>query len=326
MTDSKETRHLSWENLKEYLDAGSPGILRIHGTPQLYLIIEPVESRIAIRGPWERVGELPELIQYRYFDINTGTGKTGDWIEFGVTGQHILGSAYPLLTSIADHILDDSMEIGQAIGEVVDSYHDLLSSLVRLSASQEIGLFGELLVLEELIDWLGADRAVECWRGPLWGEHDFSLPNFDMEVKTTTQSDRKHRISSAVQLEPTVGRPLWLVSVQLRTAGIEAPTLARKVKEVEAQLPSPQTKAHYDRQLRRIGWSHEDRMLYSNSYHLRNEILVYQVGPDFPGLTESRLMMAGVGFERLSDISYTLNITGLLNGIPLGDLKGECDE
>ena len=34
-------------------------------------------------------------------------------------------------------------------------------------------------------------------------EHDFGLNRFDIEVKTTLSEDRRHRVSSLTQLEPS---------------------------------------------------------------------------------------------------------------------------
>lgn len=44
-----------------------------------------------------------------------------------------------------------------------------------LSREEQVGLMGELVVLDVVAEEIGPRRALEAWRGPLGGVHDFSL-------------------------------------------------------------------------------------------------------------------------------------------------------
>ena len=52
-----------------------------------------------------------------------------------------------------------------------------------MTATAEIGLFGELLVLQALISTRAA--APTAWRGGLGEEHDFGLPGVDVSDVTS---------------------------------------------------------------------------------------------------------------------------------------------
>lgn len=315
MSDTNADRHTTWSHLEDYLKTGSPAMISIEGEPPLHLVVEPLQERIAIRGPWKIEGEMPILTQYRYFDSQTGTSQRGDWIEFGVTGRHVLRDAYPLLVEVANQMQQNGENMGNAVGQVLFSYRELLSTLGRLTDQQEIGLFGELLVAEALIPQIGELETMNAWRGAEWEEHDYGLEHCDLEVKTTTQDERRHRISSLNQLQPSYNRDLWLVSVQLRVGGLEGRTLPILIQDIEDLLVAQAAKNHYSGKLAQCGWVPECAHLYDRRYVERGEILAFEVVAEFPRLTVQKLTSSGIAVERLSDVSYTISLAGLPNGI-----------
>ena len=86
-----------------------------------------------------------------------------------------------------------------------------------LGAESEVGLFGELVVLQALIDaGLPAEVAVEAWNGPLKGIQDFALGTGAIEVKTTVSpSGFPACIGSLEQLDDSLIFPLFLTGVRL---------------------------------------------------------------------------------------------------------------
>ena len=87
-----------------------------------------------------------------------------------------------------------------------------------LSLSQQMGLFGELLILEDIfLENLPAREAVSSWTGPLGHEQDFGYGNSLVEVKTTRSTkDREIRISSFAQLDNVSGD----ISLVAQTVGV----------------------------------------------------------------------------------------------------------
>ncbi len=86
-----------------------------------------------------------------------------------------------------------------------------------LSPEAEIGLFGELKILEGILGvGLSALFAVEAWQGPLDGLQDFTLGKGAIEVKSTISSSGfSATISSLEQLDNSLVQPLFLAAVRL---------------------------------------------------------------------------------------------------------------
>ena len=320
MTNSD--RHLDPENLDEYLAARVPAIVPIKGNPPLRLIIDPTRARIAIRGLWGAGGEIPDLESYKYLEVTTGNDSNGDWIEFAAFGRSAIRDAYPLLVAVADRVQLSNEPFGTAIERAISAFRDLLSSLGRLSEVGEIGLYGELFVLDHLVGSVGEFAAVTSWRGPKLEEHDFGLSNLDIEVKTTTSEERRHLISSLTQLQASVNRELWLVSIQLTTGGIAGISLSDLVDKVSRRLTHPDVKTQYFEKLRNSGWSKEEDHLYKRTYNIRSQIQAYLVTSTFPAITSNLLDQVEFPIERITSISYGLTLTGLPQHKPPIELEG----
>jgi hypothetical protein len=310
MTASPEDRHLDADGLTEYLQAGAPALVTIDGTPQLTLVIEPSTPRIAIRSPYDGA-DLPDLSHYRHLALTVGTAAGHDWVEFGVSGDADLLQAYPVLRAVADHVQLEGDDVGTAVREVLRAYHQIMSSLGRLTEHQETGLVGELVVLNHLITTIGERAAIESWRGPLGEEHDFGLADIDVEVKTTLAEQRAHRISSLTQLVPNPDRPLWLVSVQLTVGGVAAQSLSQRVLTVADGLSSNELRHAFMAKVEHLGWVPTQGDLYTRRFIIRGEILTYAVGLTFPAITPAHLVQGRVPLDRIRGLSYVLVLDGL---------------
>jgi len=86
-----------------------------------------------------------------------------------------------------------------------------------LGFESEVGLFGELMLLEALINaGIPADQAVESWIGPCDGIQDFMIGTGAIEVKTTTSAGIFPAwISSLEQLDDNQRNPLFLAAVRI---------------------------------------------------------------------------------------------------------------
>lgn len=321
MTTSPDERHLDPDGLAEYLQAGVPALVPIDGTPPMVLVIEPGNHRIAIRVPYGGA-DLPDLSHYRHLALTVGTSAGQDWVEFGVSGGADLVEAYPVLRSVADRVQLGGEDVGTAVREVLHVYHQMLSSLGRLTEQQEIGLVGELLVLDHLIGTIGERAALASWRGPLVEEHDFGLDDIDVEVKSTLSEERAHRISSLTQLVANPGRALWLVSVQLTIGGLAGRTLSQRIDSIAGRLTSGDVRGLFTATLEHIGWTQSQSDLYTRRFATRGRILAYHVGPDFPAVTPGRLSDGGVPLDRIRALSYVLVLEGLDSNTPPAPIDG----
>ena len=93
----------------------------------------------------------------------------------------------------------------------------------RLSRQEEIGLFGELLFLRDVLSIrMGFATAIGAWRGPYGDEQDFALPSALVEVKTQgASSDARLMVSSENQLDTSSG-PIFLCRQRIAMAPASA--------------------------------------------------------------------------------------------------------
>ena len=111
----------------------------------------------------------------------------------------------------------------------------------RLRPEAEIGLYGELLFLRELlINGVAPSVATESWIGPLNGTQDFVLGHGAVEVKTTlATAGFPAEIGSLEQLDNSTRQPLFLAAARIRLddAGATLPTLVSDIRTLLSADP-----------------------------------------------------------------------------------------
>ncbi|MFI6465407.1 PD-(D/E)XK motif protein [Streptomyces sp. NPDC050538] len=215
---------------------------------------------------------------------------------------------HDLLSAVADRIVTHGRTLDQAFAETVRAWSALLNQPTGFGTEKRIGLMGELAVLNCLANEYSWGTAVESWTGPEGEEHDFGLPGFDFEVKTTASEQRRHTIHGVGQLTPTPGRPLWFASLQLTRGGTHGRTLTDCAHAVQASVAehAPAFSAALDSKLAAAGWSNDlpddERWTPRTQPLLLDASAVPQLDPTV--LPESVR-------ERISNIQYTTDVTGL---------------
>jgi len=86
-----------------------------------------------------------------------------------------------------------------------------------LSPEAEVGLFGELAFMHELLkSGLPVDVVVNSWQGPMGATHDFSIGSGAIEVKSTVSPHGfPAKIGSLEQLDDSLIFPLFLAAIRL---------------------------------------------------------------------------------------------------------------
>ena len=85
----------------------------------------------------------------------------------------------------------------------------------KLTLEEQIGLFGEIHVLKEIISKkLNYENSLAAWTGPS-KKHDFTLANTLIEVKTTSTDTKKINTSSTNQIAPVYDKNLNLIFIQI---------------------------------------------------------------------------------------------------------------
>lgn len=163
-----------------------------------------------------------------------------------------------------------------------------------LGEEEEIGLHGELVVLEQIMAGSTDVRsAVEMWKGPLDGLHDFVLPEGAIETKASTASTGfRANIASFDQLDLAIRSPLYVAAVRFSPG--EGMSLPERIDCIRAQTTarSPTVLQELNLLLVRAGYADALAERYTRRLRLV-ELRLFEVTDVFPALT-ARLVPRGV--------------------------------
>lgn len=314
------------ETLATYIASGFPSEQRIGDSPTCILGIDPPRKELTLRTP--ATGADIDVTAYRIIrtDLFEEPGDETVWFRLTVDADGVEYEAYSFLQSVADQ-LQQGDDMGRALHVALAGYRGLLARTPRLSEDQEIGLFGELIALGRLVANLGEESALSSWLGPQSEEHDFALPDGDIEVKTTKADRRVHVIHGASQLTPTPGRPLHLMSIQITRAGASADgrTLPEVIEGVRGRLRRGRTR--FDDELDSLGWDgRRAESLYTTRFILRSEPAFYAVDDAFPAITAAGLARILQRPELVRAVAYRIDVTALESILPPAYFTRNADE
>lgn len=197
----------------------------------------------------------------------------------------------------------------KALYRVLDRWKALFQTHgPALGPEQLAGLFAELMILSELLKQ--DPSAHRLWLGPKGHRHDFSTGITAIEVKAGTDSNgRKARIHGLEQLDIPVDGSLFLVWFRLHRLTTATANGLGFVELVERVLDQCDDETALLTLLAEAGYRHFEADHYRGTRFAVAEQTWYRVGPDFPGLTRSALMSAGVPVSVL-DVEYTIDLSG----------------
>lgn len=156
-----------------------------------------------------------------------------------------------------------------------------------LRPDAEVGLFGELTVLSDLLTrGLSALQVLPCWLGPMGGLQDFRLGVGALEVKATAASNGFiARVGSLEQLDTTLTEPIYVAAVRL---GVKegGRTLPELVDTVRDQVGASAARTLLDLALLHAGYLDRARGRYRRRFiHL--ETVAFRVDGQFARLTRA---------------------------------------
>lgn len=162
-----------------------------------------------------------------------------------------------------------------------------------LGPAAEVGLVGELRFLRQILEaGVAASVAVDGWRGPVDGLHDFVLGAGAVEVKaSTTSGEFPAIVGSLDQLDDSLVRPLLLAGVRL-ALGTSGRTLPEIVADVDACLSDdPVARARFSDLVLRAGVLNGVRDRYVRRFAAVHTML-FRVTDGFPRLTRRNVAQA----------------------------------
>ena len=165
----------------------------------------------------------------------------------------LIGSGCPP-ESAFESVLEDWKERFQGVG-------------LPLSPESQRGLFGELCVLNKLLE-RKSKSVIKTWIGPDRSLHDFVSDNWHLEVKTSTIKPGRLQIHPFSQLDPiTENFYLLMVKISLN----EGQSLPDLVEEIRPQISRDVGLLnHFEKMLSKEGYRHEDAGLYQQEYALED--------------------------------------------------------
>lgn len=301
-------RHLTFSNLDRLWSAGSPLVLPIRGEPPCDLRLDPTQLQITLVTDYE--SPEPDLARLSNVTFGAVMHGTRELAEITVRVDDNVHGAYGLLSAIADALQLDHAPLASAVSTALARHKRMFATRIELTIEKEVGLFGELLLMEYLIHAIGSGPAVAAWQGPLAEEHDFVLEDLHLEVKTTVSERRLHTINGLTQLVPLHGVPLSVISIQVTRAAPRAGrTLPSLVHDVRHAAGGHNVAV--DQRLELLGWHPEDADLYRTSWVLRTLPRAYAVTGEFPAMTPERVGPVVPNFGLVSDVSYRVDLTDL---------------
>lgn len=320
MNTTSDERHLSPNAFDQYLNNRVPISLPVQGVPAASVFIEPIAPELGLRIE-VGAGVVTTTTGLRNIISRIVLRNDKRYFEVVVTDAGLFRDAYPILCSMIDRVQISGLSPSTALRETLSKMSSLLRAPESMSREREVGLFGELLVVGGLIDVLGPRGAVQAWRGGLAEEHDFGLPDMDVEVKTTSGERRTHWIVSLTQLVPTGHRPLWLVSHQVTTAGTgSGRTLPALIDLLRDKLGNGEVRDGFESGLAGSGWDEADRDHLVSVWTRRTESAAFAVAHEFPRLTSASLRQAEVSLQRILDVRYRINLDELTSHHPVPDV------
>lgn len=213
-----------------------------------------------------------------------------------------------VFTVVAKDILDElrkkksSNEYITTLIHRVEKWRDFFKNPARkkLSEEVEIGLIGELSLIETLLD-NEVLCGVDLWNGPIRAAQDFQGDAVAMEVKTSVSNSLEHvYISSEVQLDDSERDALYLVVYRVERNDAQGVKLPELVTRIHERL-SEQQKNRFIASLLCLGYVNEDSNLYTKGYIVREQ-KIYKVEEGFPRVLRRNLP------QGVTDVDYKLSL------------------
>lgn len=301
----------TWEELqRDYILPGLPlrFVLRIE--PGLHLFVDEGGFRIGARfeiDPSAPATPTSLLQQIAAGDV-AADGKR--WLEISTTSKILFSNFYSLISQVAERVVAGDPP-QTSLADAISLWETLLREAVVLSDERQMGLFGELLLLERLII-ARVESPIAAWVGPAHETHDFRWGDCEFEVKSTSSRRRVHKIHGVNQLAPSVTSRLYLVSVQLSEGGAGGVSLPELVERIKSRLKDADL-SQFNQRLNAAEYIEAHASHYAARRRLRTPLLLVPIVDGTPRIVPQTMQLIPPHFapERITRIDYDVDITGL---------------
>jgi hypothetical protein len=233
--------------------------------------------------------------------------ETGEFLDLVANPSHEQ-VFNPVCKEVVNAILSEQRDPWSAVAAIIRSWQSAWKpARQEMDRTVQVGLFGELLVLQTLMIPCLGPAAVNQWSGPQSERHDFVGDRLHLEVKTTRKSRHEHEISRLDQLRVPEGCQLLFVSIQLEESIGGNETLATSVDATVDLLRADSAALDtFMTTIANIGWSEEMRNSGELLRFFLRDAFVYAVDEDFPRLPDDFTPPSGV-----VSVKYTVDLANL---------------
>ncbi|CAN7578627.1 PD-(D/E)XK motif protein [Rossellomorea sp. LjRoot5] len=174
--------------------------------------------------------------------------------------------------------------------------------------SQEIqrGLFGELIVMKELLEEnVNKNQVVDGWLGPTGANHDYSFSEVNIEVKTSLYNTTDQvKISTELQLDDTGLQNLYLYYLVLEKTPNRGITLPEVINQIRSLLhQDPTVHQQFNFKLEDFGYIDLHESIYTEQYTIRKKA-IFNVEGEFPRLVPEDLRKGVLKVSYIVDLSF----------------------
>ena len=242
--------------------------------------------------------------------------------EDDLDNELIILSIYLKNTLFLDTYIKLLEKIINAVFEIDDqkiSYNKILKLLINwrrcfedekfdgLSKEEEIGLIGELTIIEKLFSKnIDPNNILSIWEGPSGGLHDFKDSKFLIEVKTFSKKKKKIKINNIDQLNYLFFTKLYLGCVELEHNTL-GETLLNVIDRINNDIFHERNLNEiFEEKLNQYGYFDIHRNYYQTKF-IVNKTSFYKVSEGFPTILKKNIL------EGISDISFSIDIDKIKN-------------
>ena len=311
---TKPSRFPAWDQIEEYIDSGTPMLQEIAGEPRLELFLRGGAEEMGLQIPVEPDAEAI-VNPLKEFHVHKIKIEDECYLQVHTKSSNLFKPFFHLVAIISDSIQYDHESPADAITKAIHEWDALLKKESLLTEQVQIGLFGELIILEKQIE-RGGVGVFNSWTGPLQEPHDFRMVPAELEVKTTKSNTRQHIISSLSQLVPSKDCRLYLVSVVLEPAGSGGETLPERIDKLRELLkPDINILERFNSILagNTIGYKDKDALYYGERYRMRVPLSLIEVDEMFPRITRGMLSenLGDRVASRILNANYSIDVENM---------------
>lgn len=194
------------------------------------------------------------------------------------------------------------------INQRVSYWKKLFSKAIGslLSAEQQRGLYGELVILKLLLQKFNQHQEVLLsWRGSESSNQDFARNGTAVEVKTTQAINPTVHIANELQLDYTAWENLFIVLLLVTESTGRENSLTAIIDEIRAMLNyDPELIRELEVKLDRAGIHPDMTEYYNEKSYTVNSRRYFHVKDGFPVITRSNLQS-----DLIYNVKYQIDIS-----------------